>query len=87
MLNGVTELAPRYYGTPRILRRGDRVPPGATITTDPARALADAWRAPATGGTDRPSFVYEVTERDGALIIADDVLISRKMARRAAELS
>jgi hypothetical protein len=87
MLDAVTEPAPRYYGTPRVLRKGDRVPPGATITTDAARALADAWRASATGGTDRSSFVYMVAERDGALIIADDVLVSREMARRAAELS
>jgi hypothetical protein len=86
MLDAVTETAPRYYGTPRILGKGDPIPPGATITTDPARALADAWRASATGGTDRSSFVYVVAERDGALIIVDDVLVSRKMARRAAEL-
>jgi hypothetical protein len=30
--------------------------------------------------------VYEVNERDGTLIIADDVLVSRQMARQAAEL-
>jgi hypothetical protein len=83
----VTVPAPRYYGTARILRKGDPVPPGATITTDAARALADAWRASPTGATDRSSFVYVVAERDGALIITDDVLVSRKMARRAAELS
>jgi hypothetical protein len=86
MLGAVTESAPRYYGTPRILRKGDRVPPGATITTDAASALANAWRASATGATDRSSFVYEVVERDGALIIAADILVSRQMARRAAEL-
>lgn len=44
MLDAVTEPAPRYYGTPRILRKGDALPPGATIGADPARALADAWR-------------------------------------------
>jgi hypothetical protein len=82
----VTEFAPRFYGTARILRPGDPVPPGATLTTDAARALADAWRASAAGGTDRSSFVYEVAERDGALIIADDVLVSRQLARRASEL-
>jgi hypothetical protein len=86
MLDAMTEGAPRYYGTPRILRKGDPVPPGAAITTDAARALADAWRASVTGATDRSSFVYEVAERDGALIIIDDVLVSRKMARQAAEL-
>lgn len=82
----MTEPAPRYYGTTRILRKGDPVPPGATITTDPARALADAWRASPAGGTDRSSFVYEVCERDGVLVITGDVLISRQLARRAAEL-
>jgi hypothetical protein len=86
MLGGVTEAAARYIGTQRILRRGDRVPPSATITTDAARALADAWRASATGATDRSSFVYVVAERDGALIVTDDVLVSRQLARRAAEL-
>jgi hypothetical protein len=30
--------------------------------------------------------VYEVAERDGALSIAGDVLISRKLARSAMEL-
>ncbi|MGB6454368.1 MAG: hypothetical protein WBH47_07735 [Streptosporangiaceae bacterium] len=83
----MTEPAPRYFGTARILRPGDPVPPGAAITTDPARALADAWRVSATGATDRSPFVYEVAERDGALIVADDVLVSRQLARRAAELS
>jgi hypothetical protein len=86
MLGAVTEPVHRYYGTARFLRQGDLVPPGASITTDAARALADAWRASASGGTDRSSFVYEVAERDGALIIADDVLVSRQLARRAAEL-
>lgn len=86
MLGAVTETATRYYGTPRILRKGDPVPPGATITTDPARALADAWRASVTGGTDKSSFVYAVAERDGVFIIADDVLVSRQLARRAAGL-
>ena len=84
--SAVTEPALRYYGTARILRPGDPVPPGAAITTDAARALADAWRASATGASDRSPFVYEVAERDGALIITDDVLISRQLARRAAEL-
>jgi hypothetical protein len=87
MLGGVTEPEPRYYGTARILHAGDPVPPGATITTDPASALADAWRASATGATDRSSFVYQIAERDGALIITGDVLITRPLARRAAELS
>lgn len=86
MLGGVTQTLPRYFGTPLILRKGDLVPPGVTITTDAARALADAWRASVTGATDRSSFVYVVAERDGELIIADDVLISRQLARRAAEL-
>jgi hypothetical protein len=85
--SGVTAPAPRYLGIPRILRKGDPVPPGATITTDAARALADAWRASATGATDRSSLVYVFAERDGALIIADDVLISRQLARRAADLA
>lgn len=84
--SAVTELAPRYYGMARILRPGDPVPPGATVTTDAARALADAWRASATSASDRSPFVYEIAERDGALIIADDVLVSRQLARRAAEL-
>jgi hypothetical protein len=86
MLSAVTDPAPRYTGTARILREGDPVPPGAAITTDPARALADAWQASATYGTDRSAFVYEVTERDGALVVAGDVLVSRQLARRAAEL-
>jgi hypothetical protein len=87
MLAPVTESAARYFGTASILRQGDPVPPGASVTTDAARALADAWRASATGATDRSALVYEVEERDGALIIAGDVLVSRQMARRAAELS
>jgi hypothetical protein len=82
----VTETAPRYFGTARILRPGDPVPPGATITTCAARALADVWRASATDATDRSSFVYEVAERDGGLIIAEDVLVSRQLVRQAAEL-
>ena len=82
----MTEPAARYYGTARLLRPGDPVPPGASVTTDAASALADAWRSSATPATDRSSFVYEVAERDGKLVIADDVLVSRQMARRAAEL-
>jgi hypothetical protein len=82
----VTEPAPRYYGAARILRPGDPVPAGASVTADPARALADAWQASASDGTDRTPFVYEVTGRDGTLVITRDVLISRQIARRAAEL-
>ena len=87
MLDAVTEPAPRYFGTVRILRIGDPVPPGATVATDPASALADAMRqSTVIGATDRSPHVYEVAGQDGALIITADVLVSRQLARRAAEL-
>jgi hypothetical protein len=87
MLGTVTDSPPRYYGTDRILRPGDPVPAGASVTADPARALADAWQASASDGTDRTPFIYEVGEHDGTLTVTGDVLISRQLARRAAELS
>jgi hypothetical protein len=75
----------RYLGAARILRAGDVIGPGEITADDPAEALARACReADVSPGVPH---VYRVAERDGALVITGDVVISGQLAWQALELS
>jgi hypothetical protein len=79
-----------YYGTTAILNPGDEIRPAAGqagVATDPAQALADAWRAAETGGPGVPH-VYELSGPDGKpLIVIGDVLIDGTLAWRAMQIA
>jgi hypothetical protein len=71
-----------FHGTAGVLRPGDRLPPEAPCTNDPAEALVHAWTA-AKEGVETP-YVYEVGTGDGiGLTILRDVLIDGRLADQA----
>jgi hypothetical protein len=68
-----------FVGTAGRLRIGAAVPAGATVTSDPAEALAYAWRAAESDDWHRTPFVWEI--RDGTVV--NDVPVTRALALRA----
>ena len=75
-----------YYGVAAILRPGDAVRPtkAADITSDPAEALANAWRDAEHRCWPAIPHVYEVTQLDGPEhIVMGDVILTGDLSNRA----
>jgi hypothetical protein len=66
----------RFVGTAGRLQIGSSVPAGLTVTSDPAEALAWAWRAAETDQWHRTPFVWKVI--DGT--VTNDVPVTRALA-------
>jgi hypothetical protein len=78
--------SPLYLGSMAILRPRDLVPSAVPATTDPAQALADAWRLAGEGNRHGVPHVYALARSGQALAVAGDVHITAGLVAMAMEI-